>query len=262
MTITPRSPSHLLSTFISSPITTTTPRLILLDRDGVINHDVGAPGVLHPSQLILTNNAANAISDIRTSTINNNNCKKNAIITNQSCVGKNLIHEKDLEHIHDILQSMLVSNNPNAIIDKIFYCTSFRNSNNNNDDDDVRMKPNPGMINEACDYFQVNPDECVMIGDAIRDLEAAANAGVPIRILVETGYGLSVMNGMKAPPYNEEEEKMMMVRYIDKEYCEKYGYMNGLNSNNKHLILPFYYTKDLSTASKWLLQNTSISTSR
>jgi D-glycero-D-manno-heptose 1,7-bisphosphate phosphatase len=148
------------------------PRLILLDRDGVINHDVGAPGVLHPSQLKLTNGAADAISNLR----HQMGCRI-AIITNQSCVGKGLIDEKnDLSMIHDTLRNMLLQENDNTIIDHIFYCTSLRNSN------DYRMKPNPGMIHEACDYFQVESNECVMIGDAIRDLEAAAKAYIPIRI--------------------------------------------------------------------------------
>lgn len=233
------------------------PRLILLDRDGVINHDVGAPGVLHPSQLELTSGAATAIADFRTKLQ-----AKIAIITNQSCVGKGLIDERnDLKKIHDKLQKMLLDDDERAVIDKIFYCTSLRNSN------DYRMKPNPGMIHEACDYFGIHASHCVMIGDAIRDLEAAASAGVPSRILVETGYGLDVMNGEKAPSCDEENGKL--VTFVDDKYCNNLGWNNILvrgqtqwqgaaksnGDDTNSTFLPFFYAKDLATASSWILQD-------
>ena len=41
------------------------PRLILLDRDGVVNEDVGAPGVIEPRQLQITPNAGRALGRLR-----------------------------------------------------------------------------------------------------------------------------------------------------------------------------------------------------
>ncbi len=77
------------------------PRLILLDRDGVVNEDVGAPGVLCPSQLELTPNAGIAIGRLKRS-----GCKI-ALITNQSCVGKGLINIQQLHDIHQRIQDMV-----------------------------------------------------------------------------------------------------------------------------------------------------------
>ncbi len=52
----------------------------------------------------------------------------------------------------------------------------------------VRRKPGPGMLQEALDQFGTTPEDAVMIGDATRDLEAAAVLGIR-RILVRTGKG-------------------------------------------------------------------------
>ncbi len=77
------------------------PRLILLDRDGVVNQDVGAPGIICPSQLQLTPNAGIAIGRLKRS-----GCKI-ALITNQSCVGKGLINIQQLNVIHQRIQDMV-----------------------------------------------------------------------------------------------------------------------------------------------------------
>ena len=68
----------------------------------------------------------------------------------------------------------------------------------------MRMKPNPGMIKEAIDLFDVHVSSCMMIGDALRDLQAAAAAGVTFRVLVETGYGHDIMKCKSAPPDSAE----------------------------------------------------------
>lgn len=194
----------------------------LIDRDGVINKDVGPPGVLEPNQLELTPNAGDAISLL------NDLGFKCCVITNQSCVGKGLISEAELVSIHDILKELLLELNPNAKLHDIFYCTSLNNSV------DPRMKPYPGMIFEACQKYNVTPNECFMIGDSIRDLVAAASAGVPLRILVETGYGRIVMNNHTAPEQGLE--------CID-------SHVISLDNSS---IFPFYYGKNLYESAKWI----------
>ncbi len=60
------------------------PKLVMLDRDGVINEDVGASGVLDCSEFILTPNASHAIG-----TLKRLGCSV-VVITNQSC-GTNIL---------------------------------------------------------------------------------------------------------------------------------------------------------------------------
>ena len=80
MTMSPlRNPN---ASGLRKPPVTESPALILLDRDGVINEDVGAPGVVRPSQLKLSPRAGYAISRLKQA-----GCSV-AILTNQSSVGK------------------------------------------------------------------------------------------------------------------------------------------------------------------------------
>ena len=190
--------------------------LLLLDRDGVINEDVGSPGVIDVSQLNLIPGAGNALGTLRRRFSNSETSiggnLRIAIITNQSCVGKGLITEQYLvETLHRRIQELLWEEDSDATIDRIFYCTTT------NDVQDPRRKPNPGMIEEALAYFHnfihtstedtdpttddtTNDTAVIFIGDTISDMVAAGRSGqIPYRFLVETGYGRLTMNGIAAP---------------------------------------------------------------
>lgn len=228
------------------PLPPRLPKLVLLDRDGVINQDVGSPGVLQTSQLELTEGAATAIGDLRRA-----GCHI-AIVTNQSCVGKGLITETQLQNIHIKLNHILMEQDTDAKVDleNILFCTSVKNKSKKPADDDERMKPNPGMIVEACNLFSVEPRDCVLIGDTIRDLQAAMRGSIPTRILVETGYGRSIMKGR---PCNRES----CVELIDNnEYFERDILTEEGESENVSNPLPFYYTQSLRFAADWLLSTT------
>lgn len=71
-----------------------------------------------------------------------------------------------------------------------YVCTSL------NDSGDPRMKPNPGMILEACQnekVAKVSPNKSVMIGDSLSDLQAAQAGGISRKILVSTGASNATM---------------------------------------------------------------------
>ena len=155
------------------------PKLVLLDRDGVINEDVGTPGVINEQQFVLTPQAGIAIGDLKRAGW------QVVVVTNQSCVGKGLLSVEGLADIHKHMRTLLISEDTDAIVDEIYVCTSTKEM------EDLRMKPNPGMVTEAILETGLTPDSCALIGDNISDLEAAARAGVPYRIMVSTGYGRS-----------------------------------------------------------------------
>ena len=157
-------------------------KLVLLDRDGVVNVDVGSPGVLSTHQLLLTKNAGVAIGKLKRAG------KRVVLVTNLSCVGKGLISQQDLEQIHHQLQFMLHEQDADATLDQIYFCPGI------NVNDDARMKPKPGMLLEACRDAGLLPTDCVMVGDSVRDLQAATAAGVPLRILVSTGESVMRMD--------------------------------------------------------------------
>lgn len=151
-------------------------RLVLLDRDGVLNEET--PNyVKHPGELKLIPGAARAVARL------NNAGITVAVCTNQSCVGRGIIDDAMLERIHQTLRQELARDG--ARLDLILACTDHP------DRATRRRKPGPGMLEEALRRYGANPAETPMIGDNLRDLEAAAAAGCP-RHLVRTGHGAKV----------------------------------------------------------------------
>ena len=70
---------------------------VLLDRDGVVNEDVGSPGVLTSEQVVLAAGADRAISTLR-----DRGCRV-SLVTNQNALGKGLLSMATLYSIHSRL---------------------------------------------------------------------------------------------------------------------------------------------------------------
>ena len=151
-------------------------KLALLDRDGVVVAEQSG-FVTGVDQIELIAGSAEAIARLNEAGV------KTALITNQSAVGRGLISVGELAQIHARLAQHLAEHN--AHLDAIFACTDPPWAPT------ARRKPNPGMVWEATGTFNTNPRDGVMIGDDLRDLEAAATAGCG-SILVRTGKGRSI----------------------------------------------------------------------
>jgi len=148
-------------------------RLVLLDRDGVLNAD-RPDSVKSPAELAMIPGAAGAVRRLNEAGL------LVAVCTNQGVVGRRIIDEPMLERIHDKLRGELAREG--ARLDALFQCCDPP------DAPGPRRKPAPGMLREAMARFRVPPHETVMIGDALVDLEAAAAAGCR-RMLLRTGKG-------------------------------------------------------------------------
>ena len=146
-------------------------RLVLLDRDGVINVDLGR-SVLSPDELVLHEGAAAAIAALNKAGV------KVAVCTNQACVGRGEITAAELDAIHETLKVKLAAEG--AYLDALYAATDAGAS--------ARKKPAPGMLFEALEKFGALAAETPFVGDALRDLEAAWAAGCKA-VLVATGKG-------------------------------------------------------------------------
>ncbi len=146
-------------------------KLVVLDRDGVLNKD-RTDYVKNLSELEMLEGSAKAVARL-----NQNNIKV-AVATNQSCIGKGIISEDQLAAIHRAIDDCLATQN--AHIDLWLHCPD--------NTDSPRRKPAPGMLLEAMQYFDIDATESVFIGDALRDLQAAQAANCR-PLLVETGKG-------------------------------------------------------------------------
>jgi D-glycero-D-manno-heptose 1,7-bisphosphate phosphatase len=151
-------------------------KLVLIDRDGVLNEDSPAY-IKNPGELIMIPGSARAVARLNRAGL------KVAVCTNQSVVGRGMIGLDMLDRINEKLAGELAREG--ARLDALFMCTDHP------DRPTRRRKPAPGMLEEALRQFRADAAETPMIGDNLRDLEAAAAIGCP-RHLVRTGYGAKV----------------------------------------------------------------------
>ena len=142
----------------------------ILDRDGVLNVDLGYVGDLERLEWI-----PGAIAAVRRL----NDADLLVIVaTNQSGVARGLFTLAEVEAIHERMRSDLAS--AGARIDAFYVCpflpdapvVAFAH------DDHPDRKPNPGMILKALADWDIDPARAILIGDNERDLEAARRAGV------------------------------------------------------------------------------------
>ena len=162
----------------------TRPMLWLLDRDGCINEDVGAPGVVSIGDLRLIPGSAGAVRRLRLA-------GPVCIVTNQSCRGLGLLSADALDEIHERLRHLLATTarggrTGRSQWDSLYVCETAGAA-----PADERKKPNPGMILEACRDFEREPSDAIMVGDSWGDVVAAQRAG-SIGVLVTTGHGASL----------------------------------------------------------------------
>ena len=151
--------------------------LVLLDRDGVINEDIAPHGTLTPEAFQLIEGSAQAIAQLNAAG------HQVAVVTNQSAIGKGLLSEEGLQAIHEKMYAALAQHN--AHIDALTFCPDHP------DEPTYRRKPNPGMLEEMLQHFGAKAENTPMVGDALRDMEAAAALGCP-RYWVRTGKGAAI----------------------------------------------------------------------
>ena len=148
-------------------------KIIVLDRDGVINQD-SDEFIKSPSEWLPLPGSLEAIAKLHQAgfTI--------VVATNQSGVGRGLF---DLKMLGDIHQEMLARvTSAGGHIARIVFCPHRPEEHC-----DCR-KPAPGMLYEIAESTGCGLGNMIVIGDAARDLQAARAAGSR-PILVRTGKG-------------------------------------------------------------------------
>ena len=147
--------------------------IVLLDRDGVINRD-RADYVKSIEELEILPNALEALRLLHTANI------RTLLITNQACVGKGILSVNGLQEIHDHLRTVVAQ--AGGRIEAIYYCP------HTNEAGCGCRKPLPGLIQQAQHDWGFVPEATWMVGDAVRDIQAASAAGCQAA-LVRTGKG-------------------------------------------------------------------------
>jgi D-glycero-D-manno-heptose 1,7-bisphosphate phosphatase len=162
-------------------------KLVILDRDGVINldseHYIKTPEEWKPIAGSLEAIARFTQAGFRV-----------VVATNQSGVGRGLFDMATLNAIHDKMHKAV--NQLGGRIDAVFFCPHAQDAGC------ACRKPQPGMLLEIAERFNVALAGVPAIGDSLRDLQAASAAGAR-PILVLTGKGEQTLKSGGLPEGTE-----------------------------------------------------------
>lgn len=148
-------------------------KLIILDRDGVINED-SDDYIKSPDEFIPIVSSLVAIARLKQVGFTV------VVATNQSGIARRLFDIGTLNAIHEKLQRELASHG--ASLDGIFFCP------HGPDAGCECRKPKAGLLREIATRFHVDLDGVPSIGDSLRDIQAAREVGAT-PMLVKTGKG-------------------------------------------------------------------------
>jgi len=175
-------------------------KALFLDRDGVINEDIGYVYRVSDFKFI------DGIFDL---------CKKACaleyiiiIVTNQAGIARGFYTEEDFDNLTKWMIDEF-SNQGIYITDlySCFYHPEFGIGEYRVDSFD--RKPNPGMIFKARDEYNINLSDSIFIGDKDSDMTAGRNAGVGKLLFLQGNY-----------PFSKEEDV-----YVCSSLAEAAGFL-------------------------------------
>lgn len=144
-------------------------KYLFLDRDGVIINYVSYPD--HPSQVKLQSGIVEVIKEYR---------KRNhriVMVTNQSGIARGYSTQEDFRQVQNRTLELLAQQG--QWIDACYFATYLANS------DVIQTlqypslrKPRTGMLAEESQFWNIDLENSVMIGDNASDVEWAQNAGL------------------------------------------------------------------------------------
>ena len=169
------------------------PRLILLDRDGVINHD-SKDYIKNAEEWASIKGSLEAIVYWQRRGI------EFAVCTNQSGLGRGLFSKDDLFNMHAKCNSILKSLGGKPL--RFFFCPHTPENNCS------CRKPKALLLELAIEALGSKPSNTVFVGDSPSDLKAAQAASVQF-ILVHTGNGESTYKELlelkeQLPPHYQD----------------------------------------------------------
>jgi D-glycero-D-manno-heptose 1,7-bisphosphate phosphatase len=147
--------------------------LVILDRDGTVNHD-SDDYIKSADEWVALPGAIDAIAKL------NHAGWRVVIASNQSGLGRGLFDVATLNQMHDKMNKALAK--AGGRVDAIFYCPHTP------DEHCQCRKPLPGLFEQIGERFGADLKEVHAVGDSLRDAQAASASGC-IPHLVLTGKG-------------------------------------------------------------------------
>ena len=173
-------------------------KLIILDRDGVINYD--------SDEYIKSAEEWQAIPGSLDAIARLHHAGYHVVVaSNQAGIARGKFDIDALNSIHQKMHTHLAQYG--GVINAVFFCP------HGPDDNCDCRKPKPGLLLEVARRLRTTLKGVYAVGDKFSDLEAASAAGA-IPVLVKTGYGQSVVNDHKVPDKVEVYDNL--ADFVDK----------------------------------------------
>ncbi|MDT8398397.1 MAG: D-glycero-beta-D-manno-heptose 1,7-bisphosphate 7-phosphatase [Pseudomonadales bacterium] len=153
------------------------PKLIILDRDGVINQDA-ADYIKSPEEWQAIPGSIQAISLLSQAGF------MVMVVTNQSGLGRGYFNEVDLANMHTLMHALV--EDAGGQIAGVFYCP------HRPDEGCHCRKPETGLLKQIEAEFGLSVKDAFYIGDSAKDLDCALAAGCR-PVLVKTGKGAETL---------------------------------------------------------------------
>ena len=214
---------------------------IFLDRDGVVNSEVGY--VKRPSELKMIAGIEKGIKKI------NDQGSLAVVVSNQPVIARGDCSEQELNNIHNKLETLL--GRDSAYLDAIYYCPHHPESGHRGEVSALKIecncrKPKPGLLTQATKDMNISLSNSWLIGDTTTDILTAQKFGIK-SILLRTGfagqdYKYSVVADYTFPNFNSaidwilkghRQTKNIMEKYIENIVEKKLIFIGGLARSGK-----------------------------
>ncbi len=150
-------------------------KAFFLDRDGIINEDLGYVSCVDDFQF--SDGIFEACKEIK---------KKGyliIVVTNQSGIGRGYYTEKEFQRLNKWMLNKFMDNN--ITIDDVFYCPHHPTHAKGSYKTFCKCrKPNIGMISESSLKYGINLEQSVIIGDKESDIKLGINSNIGFKVLV------------------------------------------------------------------------------
>ena len=170
---------------------------VFFDRDNTLIANSDYLG--DPDRVVLLNGAAEAVARVRAlgfATI---------VVSNQSGVGRGMFTEDDVRAVNAQMDRALLEVHPDALIEQHEFSPHHPDATvDEYRGDHRRRKPQPGMLLDAAEEYDLDLSRSWLIGDAPRDIEAGHRAGCRTILLRESLESISIAAGESmriAPDY-------------------------------------------------------------
>lgn len=181
-------------------------KVIFLDRDGTINKEVNY--LYKTDEFEFIDGAIDAIKTFHKLGY------KVIVITNQAGIARGYYEEKDVQTLHNYLDTLL--ERYNTFIDAYYYCPHHPEGTVEKYKGKCNCrKPEIGMIEKAKEDYNIDLTKSVIVGDKESDILTGKNVGIGKTILVKSGHTV-------------DEEKTV----ADEIYDDLYSFSIRLKNND------------------------------